>query len=119
MFTVKLSMKFHDTFGMSQFPCSLIAFIVLFVVGYLLVVILGNVLSKVIDLSNGLSFVDKLFGFFWCALYALVILGVICYFLRMQTLFNVSELFDKSQFISKLIDPLTPKAVDFVTGQIH
>jgi hypothetical protein len=36
------------------------------------------------------------------------IIVVICYFLKNQTLWNVKDSFSQSQFITRLIDPLTP-----------
>jgi len=118
MFTALLSPTFVSTFNISPFFASLFAFVALFVAGFLLMRFLGGLLDKIFSVSNGLDAINKLLGFFWGLLEMLVLIAIILYFLRMQTLFNITGLLSKSQFVTRLIDPYQPVTMQWVSSQL-
>lgn len=118
MFTQPLMGVYMDSLNLGPFLSSLLAFVTLFVIGFVLMLVLGSILSRLITLSSGLEAVDRLLGFFWGVFVTLVVVGVVCYFLRMQTLVNVDNLFSGSRFITRLIQPLLPHAEELVKGAL-
>ncbi len=119
MFTVPVASLFMRTFDLSVFPASLLAFVVLFMVTFVLVRIAASILQRVIDLSVGLEAVDRLLGFFWGFLSTFLVVAVICYAMRSQKLLNVAPLFSSSQFITRIIDPYLPAAIRAVKESVH
>ncbi len=118
MFTVPVAGLFMETFGLSVLPASLLAFVVLFMVAFILVRIAASILQRVVDLSAGLEAIDRLLGFFWGVLTSFLIIALICYAMRSQKLLNVAPLFDASQFITRVIDPYLPAAIRAVKESV-
>jgi len=116
-FCSKLSSAFMKTFGMNAFFASLVSFMLLFGIGYIVLCLLGATLQKVFEVADGLEAINRILGFVWGMILMGAYLGLACYFLRMQSLWNVEPLFGKSQFIIHLIDPLTPGAASWVQSQ--
>ncbi|MCH3908581.1 MAG: CvpA family protein [Sphaerochaeta sp.] len=118
-FTTQISAKLAQTFTMKPVLSSLCAFLLLFIIGYVLLAILGSTLEKIFQLGSGLEALNRILGFFWSMLLMFFIIVVICYFLKNQTLWNVKDSFSQSQFITRLIDPLTPNAEKLITKALQ
>lgn len=116
-FTKRMAEKLAETFSTGAFLSSFLSFIILFALGYALLCSLGSAMEKVFSIGSGLEAVNRILGFAWNMFLALLVIGVVCYFLRLQTLWNVQNLFGNSQFITHMIDPLTPKVKELVQSQ--
>lgn len=118
MFTGRLSSLVQETFpGFPLFLAVLVVFVLLFLVGYGLLRLIGNFLEHVME-SIGIDVINKLLGFFWGIIEAGIILSVIIYLLDLQTVFDLSQWFDKSQIVVRLVRPLVPESIGIVSGLV-
>ncbi|MHC1693246.1 MAG: CvpA family protein [Sphaerochaetaceae bacterium] len=104
-----------DTFGIPLFWCTLIAFTILFIIGYLLMMMAGTLLDKTLDALR-LDWLDRLLGFFLGIAEILVLVAFIIYVLDLQQVIDVSQYIDSSVISERIIRPLTPKGVELVKG---
>ncbi len=114
MFTTLLSGLFMESFGISLFFASLASFLVLFMAGFLVVMMLSKIIRSFVSLWAGLTAIDMLLGFLWGMFVALFFVSLFCYALGMQQLVNVKELFAGSQFYTRIISPHIPGALSAV-----
>ena len=112
MFTSKLSEKLAEVINVTlpRWTTSLIAFVILVLIGYLLIRILGNAIETIVD-SFHLGAINNILGFFWGLIASLFFLSVIMYVLTLQNIFDFSNLFNSSIFITRVIEPLLPETI--------
>lgn len=112
MFTSSLTVRLAEVISVSLplWCLSLIAFVILTLIGYLVIRLLGNAVETIVD-SFHLGAIDNILGFFWGLLSALFFLSVIIYVLSLQTVFDLTNLFSSSVFISRVIEPMLPETV--------
>lgn len=118
MFTKVLSEVLLASFGLALFFSSLISFIVLFLAGYILMRVIGNLLDTALNVT-GLKAVNSLLGFIWGVIEVVVFSAFILYMLELQTAFNLSSVMDKSQFVLRLVRPLVPETVNWFTLTVN
>jgi uncharacterized membrane protein required for colicin V production len=104
-----------DTFGLAQLWSTLISFIVFFIVGYILMMIVGSLLDKTLD-TMGLDWLDRLLGLVLGVIEVFVVVAFIIYLLELQKVADLSAYLDPSVITTKLIKPLTPRGIEFVKG---
>ena len=118
MFTKMLAELLFDSFGLAMFFSSLISFVVLFLAGYVLMRVVGNLLDTALNVT-GLRAVNSLLGFIWGVIEVLVFAAFILYILELQTAFNLSSVLDKSEFVLRLVRPLVPETVNWFTLTVN
>ncbi|MFA6706458.1 MAG: CvpA family protein [Sphaerochaetaceae bacterium] len=94
-----------DKVALSLLPSTLIAFLILFTVGYLVTMLLGKGLDALLDALH-LGFIDRLLGLILGMCEILIVISAIVFILDLQSLFDLSQLLNKSYFTVHLIRPL-------------
>ncbi len=116
MFTDKLSMKIQETFAsLTPFWSVFITFIILFIAGFIVLRLLGSFLAGIME-RNGVAVINGLMGFFWGVLEAALVLSLVIYILSLQNLFDLSPWFAESVIVTRLIAPIAPQSVQFISG---
>lgn len=112
MFTSSLSVKLAEVIpvALPLWVLALIAFVILTLIGYLVIRLLGNAVETIVD-SFHLGAIDNILGFFWGLLSSLFFIAVIIYVLSLQTVFDLSNLFSSSVFITRVIEPMLPETI--------
>ncbi len=118
MFTKMLAELLLDSFGLAMFFSSLISFVLLFLAGYILMRVIGNLLDTALNVT-GLRAVNGLLGFIWGVIEVLVFAAFILYILELQTAFDLSSVLDKSEFVLRLVRPLVPETVSWFTLTVN
>lgn len=118
MFTKMLAEVLLASFGLAMFFSSLISFVLLFLAGYILMRVIGNLLETALNVT-GLRPVNSLLGFIWGVVEVIVFSAFILYILELQTAFNLSSVLDKSQFVLRLVRPLVPDTVNWFTQTVN
>ena len=114
MFTKILSAVFVEAFTLPPLLGSLIAFVVLFIIGYALMRMVGNLLETALN-ATGLRAVNGLLGFIWGVAEVVIVAAAVLYILELQTAFDFSPVMDKSQFVLYLVRPMVPETVNWFT----
>ena len=104
-----------DTFDLSLFWAVFIAFVILFIIGYLLMMALGSLLDKTLDALK-LEWLDRLLGFFLGIVEMLVLAAFIIYVLELQKVVDVSPYLDPSVITERFLKPIAPKGIELVKG---
>lgn len=117
MFTKILGEVLIASFALSVFFSSLISFVVLFIAGYALMRVVGNLLDTALNVT-GLRAVNGLLGFIWGVVEVLVFSSFILYILEMQKAFDFSSVLDQSQFVLRLVRPLVPETVSWFSSTV-
>jgi len=94
-----------DTFSLPLFWSTLIAFIVLFIIGFLLTMAVGKMLDKALD-ALSLDWLDRLLGFFLGMAEVIVVISAIVYVLELQQVSDLGPYLDPSFFAEKLLRPI-------------
>lgn len=118
MFTKMLAELLLDSFGLAMFFASLISFVLLFLAGYILMRVIGNLLDTALNVT-GLRAVNGLLGFIWGVIEVLVFAAFILYILELQTAFDLSSVLDRSEFVLRLVRPLVPETVSWFTLTVN
>ena len=114
MFTHSFSVVFRDRLG---FPNWFAAYFIIFVVGYLLMRLIGSVLSSIVETAN-ITVIDNILGFFLGLIEAFLVISAVEFILGYQNLFNLQPIFEESLFSSKLFLPFAQKAVSLIKSVI-
>lgn len=114
MFTKILGGVLVASFALTPLLGSLIAFVLLFLVGYALMRMVGNLLETALN-ATGLRAVNGLLGFLWGVVEVLIAAAAILYVLELQNAFDFSSVMDKSQFVLHLVRPMVPETVNWFT----
>ena len=118
MFTNVLAPVFSQSFSLPPLVSSLVAFVLLFWVGYLLMRVVGNLLETALN-ATGLRAVNGLLGFLWGVLEAVIACAVVLYILELQKAFDLSLVLDESQFVLNVVRPLVPETLNWFTASIQ
>ncbi|HKM06610.1 MAG TPA: CvpA family protein, partial [Sphaerochaeta sp.] len=113
-----LSELLFESFGLALFLSSLISFILLFLAGYVLMRVIGNLLETALNVT-GLRPVNSLLGFIWGVIEVLVFSAFVLYILELQTSFDLSSVLGQSQFVLRLVRPLVPETVNWFTLTVN
>ncbi|PKL03062.1 MAG: colicin V production protein [Spirochaetae bacterium HGW-Spirochaetae-9] len=106
-----------DTFDLPILWSTLIAFIVFFIIGYVLMMMVGSLLDRTLD-AMGLDWLDRLLGMVLGVVEVVVVVAFIVYLLELQNVVNLDAYLDPSVITSRFIRPLTPKGLELVKGLI-
>lgn len=90
-----------------------IAFVVLFLAGFLIIVLLGSMLRKIIETFR-LGALDHILGFIWGLVFCLLVVSVIVYLLGMQIIFDMDPVFGSSVIITRMIMPFLPETMEVI-----
>lgn len=94
---------------------SVIAFIVLFLIGFLLVILVGHMLAKIFDTFH-LGWLDHVLGFAWGVALSFLVISVVVSILARQSLIDLSAQFNESLVISRFILPHLDQTMGLVTS---
>ncbi|MGI6466383.1 MAG: CvpA family protein [Sphaerochaetaceae bacterium] len=95
---------------------TLIAFLVLFAAGYLIIMIIGNLLEKTLD-ALGLKWLDRFLGLVLGVVELLIVVGLVVYLLNLQSVVNLRPYLDNSVIVKHLVNPLTTKSTTLIKGR--
>ncbi len=115
MFSELAMDKIFSKFSLPPILISLFSYMLCFIIGYVIVLILGNMLSQVFE-GIGLSAINSLLGFVWGAVFILAVCAVILMLLSYQKLFDVSDLINSSYLFKNVFAPIIPVAEDFINN---
>lgn len=106
-----------DTFDLPILWSTLIAFIVFFIIGYVLMMMVGSLLDRTLDAMK-LDWLDRLLGMVLGVAEVVVVVAFIVYLLELQNVVNLDAYLDPSVITSRFIRPLTPKGLELIKGLI-
>ncbi|MDD3058642.1 MAG: CvpA family protein [Sphaerochaeta sp.] len=118
MFTKIIADIVSQSFALPLVIASLLSFIVLFLIGYALMRIVGNLLETALN-ATGLKAVNGLLGFLWGVIEVVIAASVIIYILELQEVFDLSAVFDASQFVLNIVRPLVPDTVHWFASSVQ
>jgi membrane protein required for colicin V production len=113
MFTKIVAELLAQSFYLGPLLSSLVAWVVLFLVGYALMRIVGGLLETALT-ATGLRQVNALLGFLWGVLELAIACALILYVLELQRVFDLSSVMDKSQFVTNVVRPLVPESFAWI-----
>ncbi len=90
-----------------------ITFIVLFFTGFLIVILVGKMLRKIVETFR-LGALDNILGFIWGLIISLLAVTVIIHLLTLQSLFDVSGILDSSVIYTRIISVISPQALSTI-----
>ena len=96
--------------------CSLIAFVGVALLVYIILCIFGSQLANVLSASSALHALDSILGFIWGLVGSAVTLSIILMILNYQPFIDFSGLTESSLVISDIIEPLFPSVLDIISG---
>jgi membrane protein required for colicin V production len=114
-FTTLATSLVVNTFDLPLLWSTLIAFIILFAIGYIVIMIIGSLLEKTLHALK-LAWLDHLLGLALGVVELLAVVALIVYLLELQNVINLGSYFDNSLFVQMLIKPLTAKGLDLIKG---
>lgn len=104
MFTVRIAYSIREVFNLDELLSALIAFCVLFVIGFVACLIVGRMSERALE-GVGLSSLNHLLGFLLGIVEAFVIVCVVLTILGYQTVFNVNDALNNSFYYNKIFLP--------------
>jgi len=105
MFTKAVYPIIEDNLHIPGWVCSLISYVGLFVIGFILIKMLGIMIKRIVDTAR-ITFIDNILGFFLGLVESILVVGIIESLLAYQNLFDLSSAFSQSLISSKVIMPL-------------
>ncbi|MEA4860943.1 MAG: CvpA family protein [Sphaerochaeta sp.] len=118
MFTRIIADVVSASFALPPILAALLSFIVLFLIGYALMRIVGNLLETALN-ATGLRAVNGLLGFLWGVIEVVIAASVIIYILELQKVFDLSAVFDASQFVLNIVRPMVPDTVHWFASSVQ
>jgi membrane protein required for colicin V production len=118
MFTKIIADIVSQSFALPPIISSVLSFIVLFLIGYALMRIVGNLLETALN-ATGLKAVNGLLGFLWGVIEVVIAASVIIYILELQEVFDLGAVFDASQFVLNIVRPLVPDTVHWFASSVQ
>ncbi len=118
MFTRIIADIVSASFALPPILAALLSFIVLFLIGYALMRIVGNLLETALN-ATGLRAVNGLLGFLWGVIEVVIAASVIIYILELQKVFDLSAVFDASQFVLNIVRPMVPDTVHWCASSVQ
>lgn len=116
LFTKDLAAFFAERTSLPILWATLIVFVALSLVVYILVCILGTQLANILGASSHLRALDSILGFIWGLLASSVTISIILAVLNFQSFVDISALTDQSIIINQIIKPLFPTLKDSFMG---
>ncbi|NLZ77703.1 MAG: CvpA family protein [Spirochaetales bacterium] len=102
-----------DTLGLNVFFSSLLAFVLLFVIGYALIRIFGSMLENAFE-AIGLKGVDAFLGFAWGVCEMVIVSAFILFFLESTALKELAPYLGESRFVQSFVHRFMPDAVRII-----
>ncbi|NCD04957.1 MAG: CvpA family protein [Spirochaetia bacterium] len=113
MFSDLASEQLLSRFELPLIINSLLSYMLCFFIGYIITLILGNLLSEVFE-GVGLGAINSLLGFVWAVVFVLALSAVALMLLSYQKLFDLNDLINQSYLYKNLFEPIIPVAEDFI-----
>ena len=117
MYTKQIAPIIEDNLHIPFWVCSLMSYVGLFIVGFLLIKMLGTIIKRITDTAR-ISFVDNILGFFLGLFEAFIIVGLIEVLLSYQSVFDLGKAFNQSFFSSRVIRPFFNIVTSLVQGLV-
>lgn len=92
-----------------------ISFIIIFLAGYLLMRIFSSVLTNLLEALH-LDALDKVFGFALGLVEGAIVISLLVYLLKLQTIIDVTAMLESS-WVVELLEPIAPYGIDFFKGE--
>jgi len=115
MFSQDLALYIEKSAGLSLFVCLLISYVAIFLLGFILVAILGDSIQNLFQKIK-LGFIDKLLGFVIGVFEALIVIVIVYSLLKSQKFFDFSPYFDKSWICNKYLNDLAKFSQETLSG---
>ncbi|MFA5513401.1 MAG: CvpA family protein [Sphaerochaetaceae bacterium] len=107
-----------NTFDISLFWATVIAFVAFFVGGFVVVMVIGFLLEKTLTALK-LGWLDKILGFVLGIVEFGVVLALLLFLAKNQKVVNVDDYVNKSIILTKVIGPLSEKTITFAKGLLN
>ncbi len=111
LFTRPLAAVLSENTGLALLWASLISFVAICLVVFIIVGIFGSMLRRVLETVPAL---DHILGFIWGLVATAVCLSIIIAILNYQSFFDISSITDSSIIVKNIIEPLYPSLLDAV-----
>ena len=119
LFTKNLAAFMADRTSVPLFWSTLIVFVALSLVVYIVVCILGTQLANILGASSHLRAIDSILGFIWGLAASAITISIILAVLNFQSFVDITSLTDKSIIIHEIIEPLFPTLKDSFLGAMN
>ena len=112
LFTKVLAEALMESTSLSPLPATLIVFVCLCLIVYIVIGLFGRQLRTILDMTP----IDHVLGFVWGLAASAISLSIILAILSYQPFIDFSSFFDSSLVIRKIIRPLFPSLLDMIKG---
>lgn len=116
LFTKPIARALAGNTGLSPLLATLITFVALCLLVFIIVGIFGSMLRRVLETIPSL---DHTLGFAWGLIASAVSLSIILAILNFQSFIDISAYTDSSVIIREIIEPLFPTLVNAVKGSAN
>ncbi len=116
LFTASLTPLFAPYLGES-FWTPIVAFLILFLVGYLIIKIIESTLHRIIEKIQ-LEKLDQALGFFLGLIEGLLVLAILVFILQLQSVIEVKALLEES-FIAGILQRIIPVGAQFLEQRLQ
>ncbi|NCB01618.1 MAG: CvpA family protein [Spirochaetia bacterium] len=117
LFTELGSTLIINTFNLPLLWSSFIAFLLIFIVAYTIMLTIGTLLEKTLETIK-LGWLDSLLGLVLGFVEMFLAVTFIIYILDMQNVIDVYQYLSKSEIFTRIIEPNVPKGIEFLKGVI-
>lgn len=113
VFTRPIASVLAENTGLSILLASLISFVAICLIVFIIVAIFGSMLKRVLETVPAL---DHVLGFVWGLFATALCLSLIIALLNYQSFFDISSITETSVLVKNIIEPLFPSLMDAVKG---
>ncbi len=115
VFSKTVAIMIADSIGLPQTWATAVAFVVLFVIGYLCMMTLGAILRRTLD-ALMLDWLDGLLGFGLGILEALLVVAFLIYALQGQSVVDIGLYVNRSVIYTELLRGIALGGIEIVKG---
>ncbi len=115
MFTALFAEFFTDRLSIPYWFAAFISYVILFILGYLFMKTIGNVLQAIFKTVQ-LAFLDNVLGFFLGLIEGIIIIGLFEVILEHQSVIDISSYVNSSVIFQNVIKPFTDFVSSFIKG---
>jgi membrane protein required for colicin V production len=113
MFSSLLTPVIEQQLGLGRWN-NVISFVIIFLAGYLLMKLFSSVLTNLLEALH-LDILDHIFGFALGLIEGAIVISLLVYLLKLQSLIDVSAMLESS-WVVQLLEPIAPYGLDFFKG---
>ncbi|MDC7246221.1 MAG: CvpA family protein [Sphaerochaetaceae bacterium] len=117
LFTLSAGSLIGETFTLPPLWSAFIAFMVLFIIAYTVMLLLGGLLEKTLETIK-LGWLDSLLGLVLGVVEMFIAVVFVIYLFDMQPVIDISKYLDTSELYRRIIVPIVPRLIEIFEGAV-